>query len=65
MTGCDLHTVSVQQERARTGVRHGGKGTCEMVIFLGVGLQLALVIAGLLMARAALTTARTPQGAAA
>jgi cardiolipin synthase len=36
-----------------------------MVIFLGVGLQLALVFVGLLVARAALTTARTPQGAAA
>ncbi|WP_371154529.1 cardiolipin synthase [Jannaschia sp. 2305UL9-9] len=36
-----------------------------MVIWLGVGAQLALVLVGLLVARAALVTARTPQGAAA
>ncbi|WP_299821069.1 cardiolipin synthase [uncultured Jannaschia sp.] len=35
------------------------------MIFLGIGMQIALTLAGLFVARAALTTARTPQGAAA
>lgn len=35
------------------------------MISLGIGLQVAFMVAGLLVARAAITTARTPQGAAA
>jgi cardiolipin synthase len=32
---------------------------------LGIGIQITLMIVGLFVARAAITTARTPQGAAA